>query len=54
MPGPVARAATHLHHCPTCGKWYWEGSHVDRVREWLERALGRPLEPDPAREPESG
>ena len=54
VPGPVAREATHLHHCPTCGKWYWEGSHVDRVREWLERALGRPLEPNPAREPESG
>ncbi len=43
VPGEVVRAARPLRHCPGCGKWYWEGSHTARVREWLERALGRPL-----------
>jgi hypothetical protein len=47
VPGRVLRRARELSHCPTCGKWYWEGSHVARVREWLEHALGRPLEPPP-------
>ena len=45
VPGRVTREASHLHYCPTCGKWYWVGSHVDRVREWLAGALGRPMEP---------
>ena len=44
VPGPVLRSAPSLDHCPTCGKWYWEGSHVARVRERLEAALGRALE----------
>ncbi len=50
VPGRVLRAARRLTFCPSCGKWYWHGSHVDRIREWLERALGRPLtlEPPPA------
>ncbi len=43
VPGKVLRSSTSLHYCPHCGKWYWEGSHVARLREWLERALGRPL-----------
>ena len=32
-----------VRHCPGCGRWYWRGSHVDRLREWLEAALGRPV-----------
>jgi uncharacterized protein len=43
IPGRVLRSASPLHYCPVCGKWYWEGTHVARVREWLEQALGRPL-----------
>ena len=31
-PGPVRR-------CPACGKLYWHGSHVRRMRAALERAL---------------
>lgn len=31
-PGPVRR-------CPTCGRLYWHGSHVRRMRVALERAL---------------
>ena len=45
VPGRVLRAASFLHYCPACGKWYWEGTHVAHIREWLERALGQPLEP---------
>ncbi|HYM79841.1 MAG TPA: Mut7-C RNAse domain-containing protein [Candidatus Limnocylindria bacterium] len=45
VPGNVVRRSQSLTYCGTCGKWYWEGSHVDRVREWLERTLGRPFAP---------
>ena len=44
VPGPVLRSSPELSYCPTCGKWYWEGSHVSRVRATLEAMLGRPLE----------
>jgi uncharacterized protein with PIN domain len=43
VPGRVLRSAPFLRYCPGCGKWYWEGTHVARIREWLEQALGRPL-----------
>ena len=43
VPSKVLRGAPSLNYCPECGKWYWEGSHVARLREWLERALGRPI-----------
>jgi uncharacterized protein with PIN domain len=43
VPGRVLRSNPALSHCPHCGKWYWEGSHVARIRAWLEAALGRPL-----------
>lgn len=43
VPGRVLRSAAALHTCPQCGKWYWEGSHVARLRAWLEQALGHPL-----------
>ena len=45
VPGRVLRSVQVLHYCPVCGKWYWDGSHVARVREWLEEALGRRLGP---------
>jgi uncharacterized protein len=47
VPGRVLRSAKTLQHCPSCGKWYWEGSHVAHLRVWLERALGRPLPSTP-------
>lgn len=43
VPGRVLRRAGHLHHCPHCGRWYWEGSHTARIRAWLSEALGRAL-----------
>lgn len=45
VPGRVLRAGRELRYCPGCGKWYWDGTHVRAIRAWLERALGRPLEP---------
>jgi uncharacterized protein with PIN domain len=32
LPGPVRR-------CPECGRLYWDGSHVRRMRAALERVL---------------
>lgn len=32
LPGPVRR-------CPDCGRLYWDGSHVRRMRSALDRAL---------------
>jgi uncharacterized protein with PIN domain len=32
VPGPVRR-------CPQCGRLYWEGSHVRRMRAALQRVL---------------
>jgi uncharacterized protein with PIN domain len=43
VPGRVLRSARPLRYCPVCGKWYWEGSHTERLRAWLAAALGRPL-----------
>lgn len=43
VPGRVLRGQRRLTFCPVCGRWYWEGSHVARLRAWLEAALGRPL-----------
>jgi len=47
VPGRVLRSGSGVSHCPTCGKWYWEGSHVKRLRIWLEQAVGRSLPPVP-------
>ena len=44
IPGRVLRSIRTVSACPMCGKWYWEGTHVARIRAWLEDALGRALE----------
>lgn len=44
IPGRVLRRVRVALYCPHCGKWYWHGSHVDRMCEWLSRVLGRPIE----------
>ncbi len=51
VPGRVLRGARSLTHCPSCGKWYWEGSHVARLRHWLATALGRPWSGEQKEEP---
>lgn len=44
IPGRVLRSIRTVSACPMCGKWYWEGTHVARIRAWLEGALGRALD----------
>jgi uncharacterized protein with PIN domain len=40
VPGRVLRAGGPLSYCPSCGKWYWEGSHTARLREWMRSTIG--------------
>jgi uncharacterized protein with PIN domain len=54
VPGSVLRRARALSFCPGCGRWYWEGSHVTRLRQWLEEALGRALPPSQEGSGETG
>lgn len=42
-PVPPPPGARVTGQCPACHRCYWHGSHVDRMREWLERALGAPV-----------
>jgi hypothetical protein len=44
VPEAVRRSAETLDHCSGCGRWYWAGTHVRRMRAWLESALGRAVE----------
>lgn len=44
VPGRVTRAGGPFTFCPGCGRWYWIGSHVRRIREWTTARLGRQLE----------
>jgi uncharacterized protein len=53
IPGRVLRAIRAVSYCPMCGKWYWEGTHVARIRAWLEAALGHPLVPEAETAPEA-
>ena len=39
VPPRVLRATERFHRCPSCGRVYWEGTHVDRMRRTLERLL---------------
>jgi hypothetical protein len=48
----VARTQARIGHCGTCGRHYWQASHVGRMAAFLRRALGRdllPIAPTPAR-----
>lgn len=56
VPARALRNGARLSHCPGCAKWYWEGSHVARLRAWLEHVLGRPIAPGsgPASAPREG
>lgn len=41
IPGRVLRRVSVALYCPMCGKWFWRGSHVDRLCAWLSETLGR-------------
>ncbi len=46
VPGRVLRSAKGpISYCPHCGKWFWDGTHVARLREWMGR-LGIAAGPD--------
>jgi len=40
VPPYVAATQREFWRCPGCGQIYWKGSHLDRAREWLQKALG--------------
>jgi uncharacterized protein with PIN domain len=40
VPGRVSRAGSPLTWCPSCGRWYWRGSHVERMERWFDEVLG--------------
>lgn len=40
VPARVLRAHERFAACPSCHRVYWRGSHADRMRAALERALG--------------
>lgn len=45
VPADVRRAGARVEHCARCGRWYWRGSHVERMRAWVAEAMvGSPRE----------
>jgi len=40
VPDFSRQRATRVLYCPTCKQLFWDGSHVQRMRERLERAAG--------------
>ena len=40
VPARILEAGQRLTHCPVCRRFYWSGSHVERMRRIIERALG--------------
>lgn len=44
VPGRVLRSVRSVQYCPMCGKWFWFGSHVSRMMEWLSGVVGRAVE----------
>lgn len=47
VPAKITRSGWPLSSCPSCGRWFWPGSHVTRMNEWLDRELGL-VPPPPA------
>ncbi len=41
VPFYIFQNMEHFEKCPKCGRIYWEGTHVRRLREKLTRILGR-------------
>ena len=39
VPPRVLDAAEHLQRCPGCDRFYWSGSHVERMRRTVQRVL---------------
>jgi uncharacterized protein len=45
LPSRIHQAGSPVTVCPRCGRLYWEGSHVGRIRERLA-AFARPADDD--------
>lgn len=41
VPARVFAIQTDFMGCPSCGRIFWPGSHFDRMRQRLERLVGR-------------
>jgi hypothetical protein len=41
LPPRIRALGSTVHVCPQCGRLYWEGSHVRRMRRRLARFAGR-------------
>jgi uncharacterized protein with PIN domain len=39
VPGRVTRSPGPFRWCPSCGQWFWPGSHVSRIEEWFAGVL---------------
>lgn len=37
--GSIPAEARDVSRCSRCGRWYWHGSHVDRMRRWFATVL---------------
>lgn len=40
VPRYVLETNAQFRHCPSCGRIYWSGSHVEAMEEWLEDLEG--------------
>ena len=40
VPARITRSGWPLSWCPSCGRWFWPGSHVARMNAWFDRVLG--------------
>jgi uncharacterized protein with PIN domain len=49
VPARVWRAESDFRRCPGCGRFYWSGSHTDRMRAVIDRLLAgaEPADPPP-------
>ncbi len=55
VPGRVTRRGLRLTWCPSCARWFWPGSHVERLSAWFEQVLGHPIPvPPPAGQTDGG
>ena len=39
VPDDVTQQGLALHRCPACDRLFWDGSHTDRMRAFVERVL---------------
>jgi uncharacterized protein with PIN domain len=39
LPALVRERMTTFKRCPDCGRLYWQGTHVDRMKSFIEKAL---------------